>query len=649
MSILASDMSEISGKNKNFATGLSFVFLLIPFASGILLAYPYRSTNLYNWLMVLCLLLFCWLLCNNLGYKKFKADRFKVLNRLLSLLLMFAAGALCCVLNDERLVADYYANKPASKLKISIIEEPRLKNGILSFKAEVLRAYGKNLNQVLSGKLLLSVRLDSLNPLQLKYGDVLIVPARSTEVSLPDNPAEFNYKTWLAAQNIYRQTFLSQKQVAKLERFAGNGLVAFALALRSRQINYYESLIKDKTASVLASTLILGYRANLDAETLAVYSKTGTIHVLSVSGMHVGLIYWLLNWLLFFLDRGKLLRMIKFLLIVTLIWGYTLLSGCSASVLRSAIMLSVFILAKTFSRNTNSYNIIAFAAFSLLLYDPYLVWDIGFQLSFLAVLGLIWLQPVIESCWRPKHGWLRKFWGTIAMSLAAQLITYPLSIYYFHQFPLYFLLSNLFILLPSAVLMYMGITILIFRLDFLMPAFEWMIVFMNTGLKRMSELPMASWSGIWIDKTELALIALGITAAVLSCSRRHKNHLFISMLSFLFLQLSYSKGTFRVMQQKKIIVFTIPRQHASAFISGEEAIIFTNLVQNDARFTRSVRPVLDSLQVKRIQLMKAVTDITAKHFYLKDKHFRFYNYRFQKSELQSPRKKGHKAITINIL
>ncbi|WP_449438588.1 ComEC/Rec2 family competence protein [Pedobacter steynii] len=166
------------------------------------------------------------------------------------------------------------------------------------------------------------------------------------------------------------------------------------------------------------------------------------------------------------MNRNSLLKIGKVAIIIALVWFYALLTGFSPSVLRSAIMLSVFIIAKSFNRQSNSYNIISFTAFCLLLYDPFLIWDVGFQLSFLAVLGLIYLQPKIQNWWHPKNKWINKLWEVTAMSLAAQFITYPLSVYYFHQFPIYFLISNLFIMVPIALLMYLGIIILMGKLVF---------------------------------------------------------------------------------------------------------------------------------------------------------------------------------------
>ncbi|WAC42741.1 ComEC/Rec2 family competence protein [Pedobacter sp. SL55] len=142
-----------------------------------------------------------------------------------------------------------------------------------------------------------------------------------------------------------------------------------------------------------------------------------------------------------------------------------------------------------------------------MVYDPFLIWDVGFQLSFLAVFGLVYYQPKIYNWLYFKNKWADKLWAAVAMSLAAQLATLPLSIYYFHQFPVYFIISNLFILIPITILMYLGIAILLVRVYFLAPIFEWIITFTNQGLKWISNLPYAGITEIWLNKWQLFLFS----------------------------------------------------------------------------------------------------------------------------------------------
>ena len=195
-------------------------------------------------------------------------------------------------------------------------------------------------------------------------------------------------------------------------------------------------------AIAVASTLILGYKADLSNDVLQAYSKTGTIHVLSVSGAHVAILLILLSFGFSFLDRFKYGRLIKAILIILIIWYYSLLTGFSPAVCRAAVMISMVIIGKTYSRHISILNILAISAFFLLLYDPLFITDVGFQLSYLTVLGLIVLQPIVYKWVHLENKWADKLWALCSVSIAAQVITFPLSIYYFHQFPVYFLISN---------------------------------------------------------------------------------------------------------------------------------------------------------------------------------------------------------------
>lgn len=364
----------------------------------------------------------------------------------------------------------------------------------------------------------------------------------------------------------------------------------------------------------MASTLILGYRADLSKETLAAYSKTGTIHALSVSGMHVGIIYIMLNWCLSFLDRNKLGKISKTLIICSLIWYYSLLTGFSPSVLRSAIMITIFIIAKQINRGNNSYNVLAFTAFILLVFNPFLIWDVGFQLSFLAVFGLVYFQPKIYKWFYFKPKWADQLWSTIAMSLAAQLATLPLSVYYFHQFPIYFVISNLFILIPITLLMYSGIAILVLRIYFVAPAFEWLINFTNDGLKWIAKLPYAGITEIWLDQWQLTLMILLIAALSIGFSTYKKNYLFIGFLSWFILQSSLSFQKIISTKQSEVIFFSLRKNYAAAFIEGNTCILVSDLTPNDRNFEFFVKPALDKKHVDSITFIKWEEEFIASNF-----------------------------------
>ncbi|RZK91862.1 MAG: ComEC family competence protein, partial [Pedobacter sp.] len=333
-----------------------FVRILFPLLIGIALSYFYPVLKILSALELVALLLFLIISLLNFTYGKFSFYKFKGIVGIVIYLFFIVLGGLLCLLNNETLKRNYFGKKSYPYLKIWVNDEPEQTNDILRFKARVLSGYEATRQVKLSGQLLVALKLDSINPIHLVYGDELIVSAKYLEVEPAYNPAEFNFKKWLAGQNIYQQTFVNQKHLLKTSRNIGNPIIKFALNLRERQIAKYRKLIKDDEAFAVASTLILGYRADLSKETLAAYSKTGTIHALSVSGSHVAIIFFVLDFCLGFLNRKRYFLLLKFLIICSLIWTYALITGLSPSVVRAAIMITIFISAKTFAKNKNSYN-----------------------------------------------------------------------------------------------------------------------------------------------------------------------------------------------------------------------------------------------------------------------------------------------------
>ena len=602
-----------------FKSEIVFVKLLFPFSLGIILAYHFQDQQLLRILQYVLPSLIGFAILIHSYYKKLKGWNFKKTIASFYYLLFFCLGIYLSLAHTDFLRPDYFANKNYPHLKGWINSEPQQNNQILRFELAINEGFINQKTERCSGKLLIALKLDSLTPIKLNYGDELIISANYLPVEPPYNPAEFNFKQWLAAKNIYHQSFIKQEQLIKTNQDQGNRLVKYALTLRQELVNIYRNLIHNNEAFAVASTLILGYRADLSKETLAAYSKTGTIHALSVSGMHVGLIYIMLNWCLVFLNRKKFGRILKTLIICSLIWYYSLLTGFSPSVLRSAIMITVFIFAKQLNRGNNSYNVLAFTAFILLVFNPFLIWDVGFQLSFLAVFGLIYFQPKIYKWFYFKHIWTDKLWSTIAMSLAAQLATLPLSIYYFHQFPIYFIISNLFILIPITLLMYSGIAILVLHVYFVAPAFEWLINFTNNGLKWIAELPYAGITEIWLNQWQLILLFLLITMLSVGLSNYKKNYLFFGFFVWLILQSSLSFQKVISTKQSETIFFSLRKNYAAAFIEGNNCLLVTDLTINNRNFEFFIKPALDQKHINSIKFVKWEEEFSAPNFIKKGK------------------------------
>ncbi|WP_254070877.1 ComEC/Rec2 family competence protein [Pedobacter sp. L105] len=614
---------------------------------GIWVLRDVRFTKLNLLLLSSTIFIFTLLLIINYLYVSLKVYHYKRIIAILVYLLFFSLGGLWCFRHTTTQNPSCFSHTKAAFLKISVADEPQQHGTVLRFKAKVWYNYGTMKKRPSTGFLLVTIRLNSLHRDNPKYGEVYLIPAHYTPIDPPCNPGEFDFRFWLANQHVEHQIFLQPEELVPDGEYKGSSLIAFALKLRQQQTEVYRKLIKNDAAFAVASALILGYRAELDAETLSAYSSTGTIHALSVSGMHVGIVYLVLQAALSWMNRKRMLKVAKLLLLLVTIWFYTLLTGYSASVLRSAIMLSLFIIAKHMGKNAGGDHVLYISAFCLLLYDPFLLWDAGFQLSYMAVLGLIWLEPKIRTLMSFKWRWLQKLWSLIAVSIAAQILTFPLSSYYFHQFPVYFILSNLFITLPVAILMYSGLAILLFHLYWLTPAFEWLILFMNKGLAAIALLPYSSIGGIELNKTELVLLYLFLLLCCHGLLHRRKAFVFTALVLLTCLQGLRARDKIISLKQKEIILFSLKKNYAVAFVCARTAILVTDLKPADRDFKVHLQPALDERKISTVTCLPWNSSHRFRYFNIQNHQLYFRNFRILLIDSSFNRKKLNRKLVVD--
>jgi len=628
---------------------LVFLRLVIPLIAGILL-FDTNTSILDLTMAIGCqLVLLIGLLSSmNHFYKRIYTQRIKPFISFGLYLFPFLLGGWLTLLNNEIRADNHFSKIPDHYLQVIIDDEPQMKGNVCRFPAKVIRSFSNHKQHVVSGHLLIAL-IAKEKSLKLNYGDQLIIPGNYKPIEEPKNPFEFNTKDWYKHQNIHHQAFLQPDQIIIQHHHQGNPIINWALQIRKVQVDLFRKRIKQEEAYTIASTLLLGYRTELSEDTLMAYSRTGTIHALSVSGMHVGLIYLIINFLLSFLNGSKPGKLIKVVLSICLIWLYALITGLSPSVLRSAIMISVFIIGNAFNQNKNSYNLLAFSAFLILIYNPQLIYDLGFQLSYLSVLGLIYLQPLIYAWFSFKYIWADKLWSFIALSLAAQTATFPLSVYYFHQFPLYFLLSNLFILVPVTLIMYLGILVMIFPMDIFVFCLEWLLKFNNNGLRWFADLPYASISKIWFSKLDLFLITVAILFLCLALGRFNKYFMILSIGSLGVLSLSLALKRLERSQQKNVIFFSLKKGHAIAFIDKESAWIYSSLNPDSKAIKHYINPAIDQSHVTFVTYINPHSELNTRHLKIKNHQINFYHYKILVADSCFNGKTLNNHVTIDAL
>ncbi len=307
------------------------------------------------------------------------------------------------------------------------------------------------------GKVLAYIEKDSMAEC-LTNGNVLIFNAAISEIQPPSNPEEFNYKAFLNRKHIYHQLYLRKNHWLILD--SKNGSIKTCISgLRQKLIGDLRKHSDDPQKISLLSAILLGYKTLLDDQTQQQFSRAGAMHVLCVSGLHVGIIYLLLQRIL---KRIRCKKMLKCLILLAAVWFFALLTGLSPSIQRAAFMISIIIIGENIGRKVNVYNSVFSSAFVLFIVNPLILYEVGFQLSYLAVLGIVSIQPLVNAIFYTRSKILSNIWSIMSVSIAAQLGTFPLAILYFHSFPVWFLLANLVIIPLASYLIYCGFLLFLF-------------------------------------------------------------------------------------------------------------------------------------------------------------------------------------------
>ena len=575
------------------------VLLLLPFLAGISCAL--YGNSLANKFILPCLIGFSGLFIGfNLAYKPLRIYKARWLGGSLLYPILLLLGWFVTIEHNELNKPDHFSKNTAQHFVAVITSEPKVKDNLVRFTADIRQSINNKQYVSTSGTMLITIK-DELAK-NLFYGEELIIPVNYSEVDPPFNPGEFNYKQYLATKNVHYQEFLFPGQYKIITAGQANPLIVHALRIRQNLVDKFKDNMHDTTAIAVASTLILGYKADLSNDVLQAYSKTGTIHILSVSGGHVAIIYMLLAWMLSFLDSFRRGKMVKALIIIVLIWAYALLTGFSPAACRAAAMISLVITGKTYNRYINTLNLLAASAFALLLYDPFLLMDLGFQLSYLAVGGLVIFQPLVYKWLVFKNNVADKIWLACSVSIAAQVITFPLSAWYFHQFPIYFLLSNLLITIPIIAAIYCGLLLLVLpQLPYLSKALgyglEQTILLMNKLLALIEHSPYASIGKIWLSKIEHVLLYSIIILLFYLLYEKRKWLLKTALICTLLLCASISLKKFNADNINSITFLNLRKHTGIVFKTGNRGVVITDLADTDKNFRYSIQPGLDSSRI----------------------------------------------------
>ena len=415
----------------------------------------------------------------------------------------------------------------------------------------------------------------------LRYGDLIAIPAPIREVTPPLNPSEFDYLAYLWRKGITGQVYLKDEDWMDLQVNNANPMYAFSYRFRDILLaSLQRSGLSDDEFGV-AAAILLGYDDNLADEVRKNYVAAGSMHILCVSGMHVGIIYLLASFLLGFLNRKKWQKTLKQVLLLALIWFYALIAGLSPSILRASMMISFVIVGELIHRKGFIINSIAASAFILLCVNPNNLFEIGFLLSYSAVMGIVVLQRPIYSWFVIKNKLLDKVWQITAVALSAQVATIPFTLFYFNQFSTYFALSNLFMTPISFIVVISGMVLLLVSwipyLNTLVGYLVWGAVYiMNWVVAKIESMPSSIIKGLYVSELEFALLLAALLLLLLMVYM-HKRRLLIPLLSVLLLvMISVTIRLYRSDNQRVAIVYSLRNHTAVDFVGGGEHLLLAD-------------------------------------------------------------------------
>jgi competence protein ComEC len=398
---------------------------------------------------------------------------------------------------------------------------------------------------------------DSLQPLQVD--DELLIISQLTEIKKPLNPHQFNYNVYLKQLGIFHQLRLEASTYGPK---TNPSKTVFGIAAKARN-HIIKQLKKEgfgKEELGLIQALLLGQRNDISKETYDNYKNAGAVHILALSGLHIGILLLVLQFLLRPLDSIPQGKKIRLLLTVLLLWGFAFLAGLSASLVRACTMFSFVAYALYLNRPSNTFNILALSMFFILLFiNPNLLFQVGFQMSYAAVLSIVWIYPLLQKFWYPKAKPIRYVWQLLSVSVAAQLGVLPISLFYFHQFPGLFFVSNLLIVPALGIILGTGILVVILSLINLLPdRLAWfyneVISYMNTIVVWVAAQEDFIFKQISFDGIQLIFAFCTIIALVLVLAKMNFKRVVYFLISVLCFQQYTLYQEIRAGQEKEVLL-----------------------------------------------------------------------------------------------
>lgn len=491
------------------------------------------------------------------------------------LLLPVVAGGIAVYVKDVRHNPQYIGNYYHPKQQVLVtIDEPLVDkpNSYKALATVTAIQQGGGWKKA-TGDVLLYFYKGKLKP-NLQYGSQIILHANLQPIKNSGNPGAFDYKQYCQFHDIGYQAFVYPGQYTNIWLNNANGLQKLLYNVRDATIATIQQAIPGEKEQAVADAFLIGYRDKLDPDLVQAYTNTGVVHIIAISGMHLGMIYMLLLAIFSRLPHKKATRVAELITVIMVLWLFSLLAGGAPSITRAAVMFSIIALGKLIDKRGSIFNTLAASAFILLVYDPFYLWDAGFMLSYSAVLSLAAFYKPVYNWFYLKNKLLNTVWKATAVSIAAQIFTIPIILLYFHQFPFTFIIANLIAVPLSEFILYgeIGLFVIVVILPFLAKWVGLLVYYMIRALdgfiERVSNFRFALWDNIYADGFQTLLLYAFILAVCYWLLRKASKGFMAAMLFLAALVVYTGIRYININHTQKMVVYNVPHQTAIDIMQG---------------------------------------------------------------------------------
>jgi competence protein ComEC len=434
-------------------------------------------------------------------------------------------------------------------------------------------------NKSCSGRILVQIH-DANGDSRIQIGSNFQIYGKCILNKKPLNPNQFDYGSYLNNKSIFGQIYTNAYSIKISDKIDKN-IWYYSDLIRNNIITNLQKNNFSKDELQVVNALILGQQQNISKEILKDYQYAGAIHILSVSGLHVGFILLFITFLLKPLPKNKTGNTIRLFTIIISLWGFAILAGLSPSVVRSVTMFTFVAVGMYLKRNTNIFHTLLVSIFLILFFQPSFLFDVGFQLSYLSLFFILWLQPLISNLWLPKNKIATYFWDILTVSFAAQIGAFPLSIYYFHQFPGLFFITNLIIIPFLILIMGLGVLVMVMStFDFVpmltMKSLEFCIYYLNKIINLVASFEQFIIKDIPINWQSLFCLYLLIIAFVILFKKPTYPKIVFAFISVLLFQSTLLITRWEIQNQKEFIVFNSWKNTLITERNGNKVTVYGN-------------------------------------------------------------------------